>query len=114
MPLGVLVSYGASVLSGGLLTKCVDWLRSRERTAVNVMHAEIGRLNERIAALETEVRVIRDEKHDLLDKLFAERMETFLLRHEVNEELRRQGQPLRYDLRTGVNVNDVENKVLPL
>lgn len=99
MPLGQMLSIGASALSGGLFTKLVDWARSRERTAMGVLHKEIDALRAQVGKLEKQVEAIRDEKHEALESLFVSRMNEVLLKVEVNEELRKQGEPPRYDVR---------------
>ncbi len=89
-PLWLQIVFAA--LSGGVIAKVIDLIAFREKNVYHMM----GVMQARIETLESEVRKLRDEKHDAINQLNAASLERMMLQMEINDLYKERGQAPKF------------------
>ena len=76
-----------AALSGGVIAKFIDLIAFREKNVYHMM----GKMQARIETLESEVKTLRNEKHDAINQLNAASLERMMLQMEINDLYKERG-----------------------
>lgn len=89
---------GAGV-GGGAITAVANFLRTRSVLAFNretKLWEEIGALKSDIKTMQDEIKLLRQDRHDLKNKLNDEKLVNMALRMEINDILKSSGKQPKY------------------
>ncbi len=95
------------VLIGVLGVKAIEWFSKRDdisASAQNHLWQELGTLREKLTNMETEIKSLRQSRHQLIGQFYQSQLQIFMLQSEVNELYEGSGKPPKYPNLSGFSI----------